>query len=162
MADRMRLNGREQEALNRLMVAQSAITESIQCMDKRRYTMIPNLKFKLSGASKHIERGLESILETVPTDQLITIRKNLQHMAYKFGVRQVTKDETFKGVYVEYSLLHPLVEAAAEACTMCCKDDREQKHCKLAAAFDLMVENKGSNAFHQCPYFGIGVGEFVK
>jgi hypothetical protein len=98
----------------------------------------------------------ESILETVPDDQLMTLMRNIPHMAYTVGTKKFSRGdrESEYGMWISFKALAPISEVLHEHCMLCTKDTQEQRQCPLAKALDTLPSDKKDSA-SGCGYFGL-------
>ena len=148
-----RLNASEQQGLIALYAALNALKDS-EDLDTRLET-IDNGKGMRNGARGMIRRLAEKIMDTMPTEQLISFSRNLRTLRYYVEVSRPTgrpyKDD---GRWLSYDALDILCEAAQDGrCLVCQKNKQEQKQCPLAKAFDELPCGKVQEYSDGCKYF---------
>lgn len=156
--DKKTMRRQDNDAMTRMVVAISALCEMEEGLTKERWEMQPGMHSRVKTAITHLSKAFDMLVDTVPLDQLVTVQKNLKHTRYRFGVMRGTVDEKFQGVYLEFKYLHPLIEAATNACLFCEKDKHGQKQCALRKAFDLLIVDKTEireKIFSGCQYMGV-------
>lgn len=148
-----RLNASEQQGLIALYAALNALKDS-EDLDTR-LELIPNGKGMRNGAQGMIRKLAEKIMDTMPTEQLISFSRNLRTLRYYVEVsrpsgRQYKND----GRWLSYDALDTLCAAAQEGrCLVCQKNKQEQKQCPLAKAFDELPCAKALENAGGCKYF---------
>lgn len=152
---RKRMTGDEREALLRIMAA-------VDILHKQRDELAARVKLIPGGprdygllASK-AQKLYESILETVPDDQLMTLMRNIPHMAYTVGTKKFSRGDRDSeyGMWISFKALAPISEVLHEHCMLCTKDTQEQRQCPLAKALDTLPSDKKDSA-PGCGYFGL-------
>ena len=148
-----RLNASEQQGLIALYAALNALNDS-EDLDTR-LAQIDNGKGMRNGARGMIRRLAEKIMDTMPTEQLVSFSRNLRTLRYYVEVsrpsgRQYKND----GRWLSYDALDMLCAAAQDGrCLVCQKNKQEQKKCPLAKAFDELPCAKAQETADGCKYF---------
>ena len=148
-----RLNASEQQGLLALYAALNALRDS-EDLDTR-LAQIDNGKGMRNGARGMIKRLSEKIMDTMPTEQLISFTRNLQTLRYYVEVgRPNGRPYKNDGRWLSYDALDMLCAAAQDGrCLVCQKNKQEQKQCALAKAFDELPCMKANENTDGCKYF---------
>lgn len=153
MDNRKRLNANEQLALMHLCAAVQALAAS-SALNKR-VGKIKGAKAMLNGAKGMIDKLLDSIFDTMPLEQLISIRRNLNTLTYSVSVKSVGgKDYKTDGRWLSLAALDELCGATRDHCLMCIKTVEEQRRCHLAKALDELPCIHADEDARGCRYFG--------
>lgn len=149
-----RLRGNESEALKRLQVA-------VEILDGTRPQLWDRLKGMQNGrrdmgnAVASLDRVFTGLLHTVPTEQLLTIRRNLASIGYTIGVRRpggVENEKDF-GMWLSWETINALLDASRERCIVCSLVVDEQRKCPLGKALDTLPADKDTTA-RGCGWYG--------
>ena len=148
-----RLNASEQQGLIALYAALNALKDS-EDLDTR-LAQIDNGKGMRNGARGMIRRLCEKIMDTMPTEQLVSFSRNLQTLRYYVEVsRPSGRPYKNDGRWLSYDALDILCAAAQDGrCLVCQKNKQEQKQCPLAKAFDELPCQKANENTDGCKYF---------
>ena len=148
-----RLNAAEQQGLIALYAALNALKDS-EDLDSR-LELIDNGKGMRNGARGMIRRLSEKIMDTMPTEQLVSFTRNLQTLRYYVEVsRPNGRPYKNDGRWLSYEALDMLCAAAQEGrCLVCQKNKQEQRKCPLAKAFDELPCMKADERADGCRYF---------
>lgn len=150
--ERKRLYAEERLALLHLCAALQGFA-SASALDKR-IASIKGAKSMVNGAKGMLGKVLEEIYDTVPLEQLLSIKRQLKGLRYSISIQNVGgKDYKNDGLYLSLDTLDALLEGVRDHCMMCMKDTTEQRKCALAKALDeLPCINADENA-KGCRYF---------
>ena len=125
---------------------------------KGRNALIPRGKWRLATAMSQMTRYIEDAYRTIPTEQLMTIKRSLQDTSYTVGVRcPATRDRNRDreyGVVVPIGALNAIFAACGEHCLMCMGNGEEQRRCKLRKALDEIPNDVQARDDGGCPYQG--------
>lgn len=152
--NRRRMSGTEQREIHALFAAitllkDDALRERLGQVryGRRDYAMIIKTLYSLC----------ERLMDTIPTQQLISLRRNLKEIGCTVGVRRpIHRNDAEYGMWLSYDALNALAPAIHDACLLCDRSPGEQRRCPLRAALrempiDVVVENDEAG---KCPYFG--------
>lgn len=150
--ERKRLYAEERLALLHLCAALQGFA-SASALDKR-IASNKGAKSMVNGAKGMLGKVLEEIYDTVPLEQLLSIRRQLKGLRYSISIQNVGgKDYKNDGMYLSLEALDTLLDATRDHCMMCMKNTTEQRKCALAKALDeLPCINADENA-KGCRYF---------
>ena len=100
-------------------------------------------------------RVIADVVETVPDVQRHTLRKNLENVTYRVGVRKPwdNKQDAEYGMWMSWEAVYALLGAARSACLTCDLTPDKQRQCPLAKALDELPTSKDETA-RGCGYFG--------
>lgn len=148
-----RLNATEQQGLLALYAALNALNDS-EDLDSR-LSQIDKGKSMRNGARGMIRRLAEKVMDTMPTEQLVSFSRNLRTLRYYVEVaRPGGRPYKDDGRWLSYDALDMLCAAAQEGrCLVCQKNKQEQKQCPLAKAFDELPCMKADEKADGCRYF---------
>jgi len=148
-----RLNASEQQGLIALYAALEALKDS-EDLDTR-LALIDNGKGMRNGARGMVRRLSEKIMDTMPSEQLISFSRNLRTLRYYVEVaRPGGRPYKDDGRWLSYDALDILCAAALEGrCLVCQKNKQEQRKCPLAKAFDELPFMKADERADGCRYF---------
>lgn len=151
-----RLTATERETLMRLNLALQFLTVDAPLADKR-VGMVPNGRAMLRGAKGMIDKFLRDVYETMPTDQLKTLRRSLQETSYTVGIKcRATRDnpkrEDEYGVIVPISAVNALFDGCRDHCITCIAGPAEAKGCALRKALDAIPNDSEDRADGGCQY----------
>lgn len=151
--DRKRLYASERDALLHLNAALQGFT-CASALDNR-IASIKGAKRLINGAKGMLGKAIFDIYDTVPTEQLISFRRQLKGLRYSINVSSVAgKDYSDDGVWLSLTSLDTLCAGLKDHCLMCQKDTVEQRKCPLAKVLDeLPCINADENAAG-CRYYG--------
>lgn len=131
---RTRLKNDEREEIYRWMAALTILHEDK--LDGR-------IRQKNGGARdlglirSKIDNIMEHVFDTVPLDQLITVRNNAHALKCTVGVRPVSDDSMKSyGLFLTYDQLDAIIKACEDHCIMCNFSQAEIRGCKLRAVLD--------------------------
>lgn len=149
-----RLKGDESEAIKRIMIAVSVLSSGKETLWER-LKLIKNGRRDYAMSAKKIEALFGDLLDTVPTEQLLTMRRNLASLGYTIGVRRpgASNDRDY-GAWLSWEALNALFEAAREKCIVCDLPNDKQRQCPLAKVLDGFPSGKSETA-KGCGYFGL-------
>lgn len=152
--EKRRIRGSESEAFKKLHVA-ADILDAVRDVFRERAGMVKNGRRDLALAATLVNKTFVSMLETVPTDQLITMQHNVANAVYMVGVKRADKTQNDKdyGMWVSWETLNRLIEGARDCCMTCDRGIQEQRQCPLAKAFDTLPADKDNNSIG-CGWFG--------
>ena len=153
MKDNKRLNASEQQALIAMFAALNALKDS-EDLDTR-LNQIKGAKSWRNGALGMIRKTCEAVLDSMPTEQIVSVKRNLQTLRYYIAVVK-PGGRTYKddGRWLSYEALETLCAAAQDGrCLMCQKNKQEQRQCPLAKAFDELPCMKADERAEGCKYF---------
>lgn len=152
MMDNKRLNAAEQQALFAMFAALNALKDS-EDLDGR-LTQIKGAKSWRNGALGMIRKTCEGVMESMPAEQIQSVKRNLKTLRYYIAVAKPGgrsyKDD---GRWLSYDALDTLCEAAQERCLVCMKNKQEQRKCPLAKALDELPCAKAYEQSDGCRYF---------
>lgn len=135
-----RLNAYEQADVLDIAAAIS-LAERVQ-LDER-LAGVKYGKRDLGMARSALVRVLEHIFETVPLEQLKSIRRQLQLIEFSTGVKGagVTQADKTYGRFLTFEQIGALVDACRDTCMLCDKLPGTLKRCKLRKALDALPLN---------------------
>lgn len=148
-----RLNATEQQGLLALFAALNALNDS-EDLDTR-LNLIGNGKAMRNGAKGMIHKLADKVMDTMPTEQLISFSRNLKTLRYYVEVAKPNgRSYENDGRWLSYDALDMLCAAAQDGrCLVCQKDKQEQRKCPLAKAFDELPCMKADERADGCRYF---------
>lgn len=149
-----RLQGYEQEALWNLMAAEHSLnrTEGL----KRRFGQITMGNADIGLLKAKTKALLERCMDTVPTDQLLSIRRNLGAVRIQIGIQRPTNRQDEFGRWISWDAIGGMEEAMKEHCMMCDKSFDDRCKCKLRKALnELPIDLPEDDGNSGCPYFTI-------
>lgn len=137
-----RLRADETNVLFALYASLQEIDNAKRDMEKRLRT-IPGAWRDISLLRSVLSKLLDRIFETIPTEKLLSLHKNMKHMSYRiYFARPVTSDPD--DVIVSGEDMEVLTRYAHDyGCTAC---DRDCNKCDLGKALDhTMIQTRGYN-----------------
>lgn len=151
--ERRRMCADERNALMNYAVGVDALTTSMKGLEKR--LKDEKLNGQVKGALGIVRKTYEGLLETMPVEQLQTMRRNLQLMVWEYHVRNIMgrKDIRNDGLWMPLDKLDELVDAARDRCLSCMKKPDEARKCVLAKAFDLLPLKNEDESLNGCRYY---------
>lgn len=104
-------------------------------------------KGMLKSAKGMLLSILEDIFSTIPTEQLLSIQKNLPGLRYSCGIKNAagTRQNEY-GRWLSYDAIDAITTATQDYCMMCNKSIGEQYKCPLAKALDELPITENKNA----------------
>lgn len=120
-----------------------------------RFASIPYAKRDFALIKSRLSNLCNLLLETMPTEQLLSLSKNLKAISYTIGVKRPASqtDKDF-GLWVSYDALNALMASAHDTCMMCSKNGKEQQSCPLRKGLNELPVEKINETKGQCPYYG--------
>lgn len=93
------------------------------------------------------ERIFERLLETLPTEQMVWIQKQLRGCTLTTGVKNVVAFNSDRqyGLWISYDDLCALLNGVHEKCMMCTLRGKGAKNCGIRKVLDLI----GTNVHHE-------------
>ena len=152
MTQPKRFNASEQEALLQLAAAITNLQRASPL--DRRVSTIPHGKQLLGGAKGMAQRVFEGLLETMPTEQLWSLRRNLDSLCVRVGVKAAHDSPNDYGRYLSFQALEALTGATRDHCMMCQLSTQQQRQCPLAKALDELPCSERDDDSEGCGYFG--------
>lgn len=151
-AAKKRLSADEMRGLLNLFAGLNALKEAE--LVNSRITEIEGARRLYMCGWGMIRRLSEKIVDSMPMDQVLSLRRNLKTLRYSISVaRPGGKDYSDDGRWLSYTALDVLVGAAQDTCLMCMKDKQEQRKCPLAKAFDELPCSREDFRTDGCRYF---------
>lgn len=151
--ERKRLCADERVALMHLFAAMQAILESKGI--EKRAAQIPKVKGLIASAKGMLGSALDKIMDSMPEDQLRSLRRNLGDLRYWLSVTPAAgKNYSEDGLWLSYPTLDELCAATKDHCLMCGKSIEEQRKCKLQKALDELPCSKADENARGCRYYG--------
>lgn len=152
--ERIRLKGKEGEMVKRMQVALE-ITAEAKTTFWDRLKGNAQARRDIGIAAAAVKRVFEEVLKTVPTEQLLTIQRNVESTGYTIGTRRPGQkaDQTEFGMWVSWEALLGLMDGAREKCMLCDLTPDKQRQCPLAKALDTLPTAKDENA-RGCGWMG--------
>lgn len=153
--NRMRLRASEREALLRLCMVCDIMARDVDALDAR-LAQVKYGKRDKGMISAAVNRLLDGLMATIPTDQLVSFRRNMDMCAYVVGVRnagKVNANEEY-GMFLPYDTLNTILEGLHDKCMMCSLDTMGQRKCKLRKALDV-IPNDIEDVENGCKFFGV-------
>ena len=153
--ERKRLTALERDALMKINLALSIVCNREDDLQKRT-AMIKRGGFYLASARTMLEKYIENIYCTIPTEQLIILQRSIQEMTCTIGVRcAATKNAHIErdfGVIVPLGVINTLFSACTDHCVTCLKTSEDQRRCELKKALDTVPNDAKDRDDGQCPY----------
>lgn len=154
-AGRTRMTASEREAIMRLAMITS-MTHEIEEGLSRRGPGIRGLKRDLAMLRGKSAAMLERVLDTVPTEQLKSLERQIHSSSYVIGVRRPVengrRDNVNYGIWISWEQLAVFVQAMDDHCLVCDKRGQEIQQCELKKALDLLGVDSVSHE-HGCGYW---------
>ena len=129
-----------------------------------RLALIPGGKRDAAMLESVITKLMEKLIDTVPLEQLFTLRRNLQMCNFQIGVRRPGEHRNNRdnGIWMSYDQYNELIEIVRTHCCELCEMDSKmesfaaRKGCKvrkiiMALACDDMPDRPDGD----CPYYGV-------
>lgn len=152
--ERKRLHSNERVALMHLFAGMQAMLEAKDGIE-RRANSIPKCKGLLASAKGMLGKALDMIMDTMPEDQLRSIRRNLGDLRYWISIKPAAgKNFSEDGMWLSYNALDSICAATKDHCLMCSKSIEEQRKCELQKALDELPCAKADEEAHGCRYYG--------
>jgi len=146
------MNADEQYDLKCLLAA-SSICERIGL--ERRFAKVKNGPRNWMYAKKHIKTLLEGVMDQIPTEQLMSLSKNLDSISFTVGIKKpITQSDKDFGLWLSYDAINALMESAHDTCMMCSKTGKEQQSCPLRKGLDELPVQRINETKGECPYYG--------
>lgn len=80
---------------------------------------------------------MEYVFDTVPIDQLITVKNNVHALKCTVGVKPVSDDSMKSyGLFLTYDQLDAIIKSCEDHCIMCNFTQAEIRKCRLRAVLD--------------------------
>ena len=153
MKEKKRLTANERKALMHMFAALEGMANLQQLGG--RIESIPGCKRLVNSARGMLGKAIENVMGSIPTEQVISIRRQLPGLRYSIAIVNVTgKDARQDGMWLSWEALEALSEAIKDRCLMCQKDTMEQRMCPLAKALDELPCIKADEDARGCRYFG--------
>ena len=149
-----RLTASEREALARLHICWEILTRAPEWLGPRA-AMVPGAKRDLAMMAAKINRLLEGMIDTIPTEQLMTVRRHLKMTSYTIGVRRpgpLQRDDREYGLWLPFEVLNALMAGCHDHCSLCDLDRSRRLACPLKKALDT-IPNDGQDRPGDCPYY---------
>jgi hypothetical protein len=105
---------------------------------------------------KALDRLFAALSDTIPDEQRPTLSRNMQNISVNIGIKRPvtsTYDDDF-GLWLSYSAIDGIINAARETCVLCSKTGKEQHSCPLRKGLDELPVTKINDTKGQCPYYG--------
>ena len=148
---RKRLSAAERDQYLHLQVALSALKDTSAMA--QRIKRIPRARSMLACAIGLIEGVSSRILDTVPLEQLLSLKRNMPHLRWDVRITSASsKDFSTDGVWVSFNGLDALCDAAREKCLMCMLDKQQRRKCPLAKALDELPIERAGDSRDDCNY----------
>ncbi len=156
-----RLTAAERDAMMNLSVADQIVSNAIRDLGDERVRMVRYMKRDLKCVEKKLEKMLEAVLGTIPPEQQRTYCRSLMDASYTTGVKcratsgneQRRKDEY--GLYLTFSEIEGLLDAAKEKCHFCGLDKEGIRRCPLRKTLDAIPNDAPDSDGTDCPYYRI-------
>lgn len=130
--ERQHLRPQEREELFRWMAALSIVKE--RELDPR-FRQGKNGARDLGLLRATLDRLVEQLLDTVPLEELVSVRANAKALRCTVGVRPVRDSQLQEyGRFVSYEQLDVLIKACDDHCLMCSLEPHEVRSCALRKA----------------------------
>ncbi len=158
MSEIKRMSGAEREILGTLGVADQIVTNAVRDLREERYKLVPNLKRDLRLCQTALDRLLLAFVESVPKEQRLAYVRTLRDTSYTTGVRcrarygNARLDDEY-GMYLTFSQINGLMNAAREKCMLCGLDTEGQRRCPLRKVLDEIPNDAPDS--DGCPYYGV-------
>ena len=162
--ERPRLYATERESLVRLAMTVE-VTRDMPETFRRRRKLVKGLPARLGLLKWLTSRVMDDLMDTVPAEQLMALRRNLAGASFVIGVRrpgskaQPLHDDY--GMWMSYNQLDTILEACKDHCMMCGLEPDTARQCPLKKAFDAMgvdIEHDGSCAYKEALIVGVERG----
>lgn len=154
--DKKRLYATEYDGLMQLALIGNMLLRSEERLANR-LKGIKRGRFHMACARAQALRTYEAVLDTVPTDQLRQLKRNLDGSSWYVGVKRPgeTREREY-GVWISIEALKVIEEALHEHCLVCPIDIEEQRKCALRRVLDNeLTNNAQERAGGACPYMGV-------
>ena len=153
MDNTIRMRREEIESLKELF-AMLTISQNVQALDQR-LGQIAYGKRDMAMVKKKIQSICENLMHTIPTDQLITLSRNMRNISYSIGIKppQSKRDKDY-GMWLTFDAVNGLIDAAREVCMLCDKGGKDQHYCPLRRALDELAYPPECQIKGRCPYYG--------
>lgn len=149
-----RLSAAERDALMHLAIGCDVIDHV-----KPQLTRLNSIKQSASrfGIARWAMNSLmEDVMKTMPTEQPVNFRNNLQMRSYIIGVKGVNKgrDKEY-GLWISFDQFNHLLNACHDHCLMCELNPAEQRACPLRKTLDATGNDIPDRPDGLCPYYSI-------
>lgn len=155
MSDVKRMTASEREALTRINLGLSFLLVETAALEKRT-AMIPNGKFWLGAARSALTKYTQAVYDTIPNEQLLTIRRSIMETGYTVGVlcgaRANVNRTKEMGLVVPFDVITTLVNGCNDHCLTCALDTEGQKRCQLRKALDAIPNDTVDRDDGGCQY----------
>lgn len=146
----------ERDALLHMAIGCDVI-DHIRPKLERRMKTIPRAASRLGIARWAMDSLIEDVMKTMPTDQLVNLRNNLNMRSYIIGVKSPAnrgRDMNY-GLWISFEQMNELMAACHDHCLTCGLDLGEQRRCRLRKALDAMGNDVPDRPDGGCPYYGV-------
>lgn len=155
--ERKRMTATERDQIIHLTVA-SDIMESIHQSLRDRAAMVPRGRSRIGIARWAIQSLMADILDTIPTDQLQALKRNMAMNTFTVGVKRPPgqrMQEKDYGIWISFQELIELLEGCHDHCMMCAMDKAQRRACPLRKALDVIPNDVKDRDDGDCPYYGV-------
>ena len=137
-----RLHSDEAASLFGLFAASQEIKSAMERLEKR-IKLIPDALEDLSTVHAKLDTLLQRLLETIPTEKLLALKRNMQHMAFRvYMVKPVSVPRDVSLIDVDD--LTTIIRSAHDFRCIAC--DSDCNRCDLGKALDrTMVQTRKKN-----------------
>ena len=152
-----RLTATERETLLRLNVC-GEILHTAPVTLRERSGMVKYLRRDLALARALINKALDQLLDTIPTEQLLSYRNTLRMSSFTVGARRPGgphANDSEYGTWDAFEQLNTLLDACHDHCMMCDLSSGERRKCPLKKALDVIPHDCPERPTADCPYFTI-------
>lgn len=159
--DRMRMNGWEKDALLRLAVAEQILCRETAAVE-RRARSAPGCWRDIRMIQAKIQAITKQLLDTVPVEQLLILRRAMQDASYEIGARgpvgrNPQKFKETNGMWLPYSVINEMFNGARDKCLVCMENREGQSRCRLRKALDLIPSDIQDREDGGCPYMDVTI-----
>lgn len=154
--ERVRLKGYELTALMRFHVALCLLKDH-EAEFKKRAKMVKGGTWYLKTAAGLLDKLIDAAYDTIPREQLQTIKHSIMETTYTVGVRckATHSDDKYRenyGAIVPYAVLDEIFTACEDHCALCIAGPAEAKGCALRKALDVIPNDAEDKDDGGCPY----------
>lgn len=151
-----RLRFNERECMMQLALAEDFVAKAKRILD-RRLMVVERGHNRIAIALSCLRKLNLDLYGTVPAEQLLAFKRNIEQVAYIVGTRIADKEERNSefGIWLSFDTLNEIIPAVKDHCLMCNKDRQQERSCKLAKALDNIGNNLEERPGGGCKYRGV-------
>lgn len=157
-SEKKRLTSSERDAVLRLCAAMAIIQTEPDKLTHRLSGM-KFLKRDIGLMRKTIQFIVGNAIQSVPDNQLRSIKNDIHNTTYTVAVNKITATDTHNEknavMTLSYDTIYTLISGCHDKCLMCALDKGQRRACKLKKALDSIPNNIPDVEDGDCPYYGI-------